>query len=106
MAYADKKDGKATGSFVGEWSKGKKKRRFKTMQEAKDYEAFTKLFGREPPSIEDGGPSIGELSYRDVAKLAKDAGGPTGKWKAERDPSLIQRIDFGVSVIGDLGISR
>jgi hypothetical protein len=32
-----------------------KKRRFKTMQEAKDYEAFTKLFGREPPAIEDGG---------------------------------------------------
>lgn len=106
MAYADKKDGKATGSFVGEWSKGKKKRRFKTMQEAKDYEAFTKLFGREPPSIEDGGPSLGELSYRDVAKLAKAAGGPSGKWKAERDPSLMQRIDFGVGVIGDLGISR
>jgi integrase len=112
MAYADKKNGKATGSFVGEWPKGKnnpgpaKKRRFKTMQEAKDYEAFTKLFGREPPAIEDGGPSAGELSYREVVVLAKAAGGPKGKWKAERDPSLMQRIDFGVGVIGDLGISR
>ena len=106
MAYADKKNGKATGAFVGEWHKGKKKRRFKTMQEAKDYEAFTKLFGREPPSIEDGGPSLGELSYREVVVLAKAAGGPKGKWKAERDPSLMQRIDFGASVIGDLGISR
>ena len=106
MAYADKKDGKATGSFVGEWPKGKKKRRFKTMQEARDYEAFTKLFGREPPSIEDGGPSAGELSYREVVVLAKAAGGPKGKWKAERDPSLMQRIEFGVGVIGDLGISR
>jgi integrase len=76
------------------------------MQEAKDYEAFTKLFGREPPAIEDGGPSAGELSYREVVVLAKAAGGPKGKWVAERDPSLMQRIDFGVGVIGDLGISR
>lgn len=106
MAYVDKKNGKPTGSFVGEWSKGKKKRRFRTMQEAKDYEAFTKLFGREPPTIEDGGPSNGERSYREVVALAKAAGGPKGKWLADRDNSLIQRIDFGVSVIGDLGISR
>lgn len=106
MAYADKRDGKATGAFVGEWSKGKKKRRFKTMQEAKDYEAFTKLFGREPPTIADGGASIGELSYREVVVLAKAAGGPKGKWLADRDPSLMARIDFGVDVIGDLGITR
>lgn len=106
MAYADKRDGKATGSFVGEWPKGKKKRRFKTMQEAKDYEAFTKLFGREPPTVEDGGPSSGELSYREVVVLAKAAGGPRGKWKSERDPALMQRIEFGVGVIGDLGITR
>ena len=106
MAYADKKDGKATGSFVGEWSKGKKKRRFKTRQEARDYESFTKLFGREPPTIEDGGPSCGELSYRAVVAAAKEAGGPKGKWKSERDPTLMARIDFGVGIIGDLGITR
>jgi integrase len=106
MAYADKRDGKATGAFVGEWSKGKKKRRFKTMQEAKDYEAFTKLFGREPPTIEDGGAAAGELSYREVVVLAKAAGGPRGKWKAERDPGLMQRIEFGAGVIGDMGITR
>jgi integrase len=105
-AYVDKKDGKPTGSFVGEWPKGKKKRRFKTMQEAKDYEAFTKLFGREPPTIEDGGASAGELSYREVVVSAKAAGGPKGKWKSERDPSLMQRLEFGVGVIGDLGITR
>jgi integrase len=106
MAYADKKDGKSTGSFVGEWSKGRKKRRFKTMQEAKDYEAFCKLFGREPPTLEDGGPSAGEQTYRDVVALAKAAGGPKGKWRAQRDNSLMQRIEFGAHVIGDLGISR
>lgn len=106
MAYADKRDGRSTGAFVGEWPKGRKKRRFKTMQEAKDYEAFTKLFGREPPAIEDGGPSTGEPTFREVAQRAKDAGGPKGKWKAERDPSLMQRIEFAVGVIGDLGITR
>jgi hypothetical protein len=54
MAYVDKRDGKPTGSFVGEWTKGKKKRRFKTLQDAKDYETFCKLMGREPPTIDEG----------------------------------------------------
>lgn len=106
MAYVDKKNGKPTGSFVGEWPKGKKKRRFKTMQEAKDYERWTAMFGREPVDVSDGGASVGELSYREVVVLAKAAGGPKGKWLAERDPSLFARIDFGVDVIGDLGITR
>ena len=105
MAYIDKKDGKPTGSFVGEWPKGKKKRRFKTMQEAKDYEAFTKLFGRESIAIEDGGPSSGELSYREVVVLAKAAGGPNGKWKTD-DTDLYLRLDYCCDQIGDYGISR
>lgn len=63
MAYVDKKNGKPTGSFVGEWPKGKKKRRFKTLREAEDYEAFTKLFGREPPTIEEGGAAADELTF-------------------------------------------
>lgn len=105
MAYADKRDGKATGSFVGEWAKGKKKRRFKTMQEAKDYEAFTKLFGREPPTIEDGVTSIDGPSFAEVAKQCKDAGGPRGKWHAERDCSIIQRVDHATDIIGAYAIS-
>lgn len=106
MAWLDKRDGKPTGSWVGEWSKGKKKRRFKTKREAEDYEAWCKMMNREPPTIDEGGPSSGELSYREVVALAKAAGGPRGRWTSERDPSLMQRIDFGVSVIGDLGITR
>lgn len=105
MAYVDKKDGKPTGSFVGEWSRGKKKRRFKTMQEAKDYEAFTKLFGREPPTIEDGCPTTGEPTFAQVVQRAKDAGGPNGKWK-KTDTDLMQRLDYCCESIGAYGISR
>ena len=106
MAYADKRDGKDTGSFVGEWPKGRKKRRFKTMREAKDYEAFTKLFGREPPTIVDGVSSAGGPSFAEVAKQCKDAGGPRGKWHAERDCSIIQRVDHAIEVIGAYPISH
>lgn len=109
MAYADKRDGKHTGSFVGEAPKLNKKRRFKTLQDAKDYETFCKLMGREPPTVtEDGNPvkADGEMTYADLAKLAKAAGGPEGKWKRERDHSLQQRIDYGVGIIGAYGITR
>lgn len=105
MAYADKRDGKITGSFVGEWSAGKKKRRFKTLQDAKDYETFCKLMGREPPTIEDGLQNVEGPTFADVAKQCKDAGGPRGKWHAERDCSIIQRVDHGVSIIGTYPMS-
>ncbi|MFI4971110.1 MAG: tyrosine-type recombinase/integrase [Hyphomicrobiales bacterium] len=100
MAYADKRDGKLTGSFVGEAPKLGKKRRLKTLQDARDYETFCKLMGREPPTIDDGMESTGAPTFAQVAQMAKDAGGPKGKWKAERDHSLMQRIDYCVSVIG------
>lgn len=45
MAHPDKRDGKLTGSWVGEAPKLKKKRRFKTKRDAEDYEAFVKLMG-------------------------------------------------------------
>lgn len=106
MAYADKRDGKHTGSFVGEWPKGRKKRRFKKLQDARDYEAFCKLFGREPPTIEDGQmDSTGALTFAQVAQMAKDAGGPKGKWK-KSDADLMQRLEYCVSVIGAYEIQR
>jgi integrase len=105
--YADKRDGVLTGSWVGEWRAGKKKRRFKTKVAAEDYERFTKLFGREPPTIEDGGGAAdGELTYAEVVARAKAAGGPKGKWSAGKDHSLLQRIDYGVGIIGSLGITK
>lgn len=106
MAYADKRDGKITGSFVGEWTKGGKKRRFKTLQDAKDYETFCKLMGREPPTIVDGVASTEGPTFAVVAQQCKDAGGPRGKWKAERDCSIIQRVDYCVDIIGTYPIGH
>lgn len=105
MAYVDKKNGKPTGSFVGEWSAGKKKRRFKTMQAAKDYEFFTRNMGREPPTIEDGGASEGEPTFSQVCEQAKAAKGPKGKWRTD-DDDLMGRLEFCCTVIGAYGISR
>lgn len=106
MAYADKKDGKHTGSFVGEWPKGHKKRRFKTLQDARDYETFTKLMGREPPTIEEGMGNTGSPTFATVAELCKKAGGPEGKWLKGRDKSILPRVDYCVSVIGSYEIQR
>lgn len=109
MAYADKRDGKLTGSFVGEAPKLGKKRRFKTLRDAKDYETFCKLLGREPPTVtEDGGPARadGELTFAAVAAMCKDAGGPEGHWHSGRDKSVIQRLEHCVAVIGHYGITR
>lgn len=106
MAYADKKDGKLTGSFVGEAPKLGKKRRFKTMQAAKDYEMFTKMMGREPPTIDEGHDSTGAPTFAEVVARAKAAGGPDGKWKSGRDRSLMQRLDYCVNVLGPYEIQR
>jgi integrase len=104
MAYADKRDGKPTGSFVGEWPAGKKKRRFKLMKDAQNYEVFCKLMGCEPPTIEDGVTNRDGPTFAEVAEACKAAGGPKGKWKAERDCSVIQRVDYCVSVVGSYPI--
>jgi hypothetical protein len=106
MAYADKREGKLTGSFVGEAPKLGKKRRFKTLQDAKDYETFCKLMGREPPTIDEGMDSTGAPTFAQVVEMAKKAGGPDGKWKAGRDRSLMQRLDYCVGIIGPYEIQR
>jgi integrase len=106
MAYADKRDGKLTGSFVGEAPKLGKKRRFKTMRDAKDYETFCKLMGREPPTIDDGLEGTGAPTFAQVAEKAKKAGGPKGKWLKQRDHSIIQRIDYCVGIIGPYEVHR
>jgi integrase len=100
MAYADKRDGKLTGAWVGQWRAKGKKRRFKTKQAAEDYETFTRMMGREPPTIDDGQEATGAPTFAEVAEKCKADGGPRGLWKRERDCSIIQRVDFAVSVIG------
>jgi site-specific recombinase XerD len=106
MAYADKRDGKLTGSWVGEAPKLHKKRRFKTKQAAEDYETFTRMMGREPPTVDDGLESTGAPTFSDAVKIAKAMGGPKGKWKRQRDPALMQRIDFCDNVIGPYELHR
>jgi integrase len=107
MAYADKRDGKHTGSFVGEWPKGGKKRRFKTLQDAKDYETFTKLMGREPPTIEDGQHQspTGAPTFAQVTEMAKADRGPKGKWKSS-DHTLMQHLAYNCGIIGSYEIQR
>jgi integrase len=41
-----------------------------------------------------------------VARQCKDAGGPRGKWKAERDCSIIQRVDYCVTIVGSYPMSH
>lgn len=106
MAYADKRNGKLTGSWVGEAPKLGKKRRFKTKQAAEDYETFTRLMGREPPTIDEGMGDTGAPTFAKVAEDCKKAGGPHGKWLKGKDHSVIQRVDYCVGIIGTYEIQR
>jgi integrase len=101
MAYAEKRDGKLTGVWIGEvYRKGRTfRRRFKTKKDAEGYELYVKLTGDEPPTLENT-QSTGAPTFAEVVVKAKAKGGPKGKWKAGRDGSLMQRLDFCVSVIG------
>lgn len=106
MSYADKRNGKDTGSFVGEAPKLGKKRRFKLKRDADDYEAFCKMFGREPPTIENAANPTGAPTFAEVAERCKKAGGPHGKWKLERDHSLAQRLQYCIDKLGTYEIQR
>lgn len=107
MSYPEKRDGKATGWFYGEtFVKDKRfRRRFDTKKLADGYEVYVKLMGEEPPSLDNEGPGSGR-SFAEVAEECKKAGGPKGKWHAGRDHSIIQRIDYCVSVIGHIDIAN
>jgi integrase len=108
MAYAEKKQGKPTGKFLGEVVvKGKRFRRtFDRKKDAEGYELYVKLTGEEPPTIIDGAPSTGAPTFAEVTELAKAKGGPHGKWKKGKDRSLMQRLEYCVAVIGSYEIQR
>jgi integrase len=105
MSYAEKRNGKPTGVHIGEVYRkinGKPKtfrRRFTTKKDADGYELYVKLTGDEPPTL-DNTQSTGAPTFAEVVVKAKAKGGPKGKWKAGRDGSLMQRLDFCVTVIG------
>jgi integrase len=108
MAYAEKKHGKLTGKQIGEVVvKGKRFRRtFDRKKDAEGYELYVKLTGEEPPTITDGQQSTGAPTFAEVTELAKAKGGPKGKWKKGKDRSLVQRLDYCVSVIGPYEVQR
>jgi integrase len=106
MPYAERRDGKLTGRWISEFRGKFAKRAFTVKRDADDYETFVKLMGREPPSLTDDNANNTGRTYREVAELCKAAGGPKGKWLAGRDHSVIQRVDFCVSVIGDTDIGN
>jgi integrase len=101
MSYTEKRNGKPTGVHIGEvYRKGKTfRRRFTTKKDADGYELYVKLTGEEPPRL-DNMQSTGAPTFSEAVEKAKAKGGPKGKWKAGRDGSLMQRLDFCVTVIG------
>jgi integrase len=101
MSYTEKRNGKPTGVHIGEvYRKGRTfRRRFTTKKDADGYELYVKLTGEEPPRL-DNTQSTGAPTFAEVTEKAKAKGGPKGKWKAGRDGSLMQRLDFCVTVIG------
>jgi integrase len=107
MAYAEKRDGKLTGVWLGEVYRKPKtfRRRFKTKKDAEGYELYVKLTGDEPPTL-DNTQSTGAPTFTEAVERAKAKGGPKGKWKAGRDGSLMQRLDFCVTVIGTYEIQN
>jgi hypothetical protein len=62
--------------------------------------------GREPPTIDDGHGEHWGPDVRSGRPDGQGCRGPKGKWKAGRDHSLMQRIDYCVTVIGPYEIQR
>jgi len=112
MAYAEKRGETLTGFWYGEAFvkvKGGEpkrfRRRFNIKKDAEGYEVYVKLMGCEPPTLEGEGEGSGH-TFAAVAQECKDAGGPKGKWKNGRDPSIVQRVDYCVRVIGHYDITK
>jgi hypothetical protein len=112
MAYPEKRKDTFTGRWWGEVdlrAKGgpRRKRSFKTLDEAQDYETYVRKHnGEEPPEwLEDGRKAPREgRSFREMAERAKAAGGWKGKWLAGRDKSGMRRLDWIIDRLGDYDI--
>jgi integrase len=107
MSYTETRNGKKTGVHIGEvYRQGRTfRRRFTTKKDADGYELYVKLTGEEPPRL-DNVQSTGAPTFAEVTEKAKAKGGPKGKWKAGRDGSLMQRLNYCVSVIGTYEVTQ
>jgi integrase len=107
MAYAERKDGKLTGTWIARVRRGSKlfKRSFPTRVEAQDYERHVRQHGNEPGGfLATGAMARHGRSFREVAAACRAAGGPEGAWKRGRDRSVFQRLDYCVTQLGDFNI--
>jgi integrase len=95
MAYAEKRDGKLTGVWIGEVYRKPKtfRRRFKTKKDAEGYELYVKLTGEEPPQL-DNVQSTGAPTFARAVEAAQAMKGPRGVWDLTNDETLGQRLAF------------
>jgi integrase len=103
MAWAETRDGKLTGRWLGRVRIEREgralkfgPRAFDTKAAAELYETLTRATGQEPPQFASSEPEDAK-TFAQVAKECKELGGPkrkggARKWKAQRDPSVIQRV--------------
>jgi integrase len=107
MAYAEKRDGKLTGVWIGEVYRKPKtfRRRFKTKKDAEGYELYVKLTGEEPPTLENT-QSTGAPTFAEAVEMAKAMKGPRGVWDLTNDESLCQRLDFVRQHLGPYEVTQ
>jgi integrase len=66
------------------------------------YEAYVEATGQEPPTV---ARKTGR-TFREIADACKQRGGPKkARWKAGRDQSVLQRLEYAVDFLGDLDIA-
>lgn len=103
MAYADRRDGRLTGRWIGEVelkhgaTEKRFRRRFETKGEAEGYEAYVRATGQEPP----GTTQTPVGTYADIAQRFRDHEPTWGR----KDPSAIQRLEWMVERLGKLDIN-
>jgi integrase len=107
MAYAEKRDGKLTGVWIGEVYKKPRtfRRRFKAKKDAEGYELYVKLTGEEPPTLENT-QSTGAPTFAEAVEMAKAMKGPRGVWDLTNDESLCQRLDFVRQHLGPYEVTQ
>lgn len=107
MAYAEKREGKLTGVWIGEVYRKPKtfRRRFATKKDAEGYELYVKLTGTEPPTMENH-QSTGAPTFREAVAVARAMKGPHKKWDLTHDETLAQRLAFVERELGHYEVTQ
>lgn len=104
MAYAEKREGKLTGKWLGQVYKNGRtfRRTFERKKDAEGYELYVKLTGEEPPTI---APSTGAPTMAEAVEMAKAMKGPRGVWDP-RDRTLAQHLETITAVLGPVEVTQ